>query len=65
VLDEHVIFFEAAGIEQNGKALAGSQAALGVLGLNALLTAAEARQLAPRFRALRSWLPFGGSSPSR
>ena len=40
MLDVHVIFFEAAGIEQHGQPLAGGQPALGVLRRNALFAAA-------------------------
>ena len=47
MLDEHVIFFEAAGIEQDAQALAGGQPALGVLRRDALLAAAQPGQLAP------------------
>ena len=49
MLDEHVIFFEAAGIEQHRQALAGSQAALGMLGRDPFLAAAKPRQLAASF----------------
>ena len=41
MLDVHVIFFEAALIEEDAEALAGGQAALGVLGRDALLAAAH------------------------
>src|SRR5205823_3254528 len=49
VLDEHVIFFEAAGIEQHAEALAGGQPPFGVLRGDALFAAAEAGKLAPLF----------------
>jgi hypothetical protein len=41
VLDEHVIFFEAAGIEQDAQALAGGQPALGVLRCDPLFAPAQ------------------------
>ncbi len=41
MLDEHVPFFEAAFVEEQFDALAGAQLALGVLGVDALLAAAE------------------------
>ncbi len=51
--DEHVVFFEAAGIEQDVEALTGGELALAVLGVDALLAAAEARFGAPLPRAPR------------
>ena len=47
MLDEHVPFFEALRIKQEIEAFARRQLALGVLGVDALLSAAE-----PRGRAL-------------
>src|SRR5262249_36980540 len=44
MLDEHVVFFERAGIEQRIDALACRQLALGVLRLDAALAAAQARR---------------------
>ena len=41
--DEHVVFFEAVGIEQHVEPLARRQLALAVLGVDALLAAAEPR----------------------
>src|SRR5207237_4089358 len=41
VFDEHVIFFEAALIEQHGKPLPRCQASLGMLRRNALFPATE------------------------
>jgi hypothetical protein len=52
MLDEHVIFFEAAGIEQDRQPLASGQPALGVLRRDPLLAAAAPRQLAPRLELL-------------
>jgi hypothetical protein len=49
VLDEHVIFFEAAGIEQDGQALSRGQPALRVLRLDPLLAASEPSQFSPLF----------------
>ena len=46
MLDEHVIFFELAGIEQDAEALAGGQPTLGVLRRDALLAAAQPGQFA-------------------
>ena len=48
--DEHVVFFEGAGIEQHIEALAGRQLALGVLGVDALLAAAQAGRVAARLK---------------
>jgi hypothetical protein len=42
MLDKHIPFFKAAFVEQQVKALAGGQLALGMLGVNALLTTAQA-----------------------
>jgi hypothetical protein len=47
VLDEHVIFLEAARIEQYGQALTGRQPALRMLRCNALFAAPESRKLTP------------------
>jgi hypothetical protein len=44
VLDEHVPLFEAALVEQQFDALARGELALGVLGVDALLAAAQARR---------------------
>ena len=49
VLDIHVIFFEAALIEQHAEPLARGQPALGVLRRDALLAAAKPRRLAALF----------------
>ena len=49
MLHEHVIFFEAAEIEQDGEALAGGQPPLRMLGLDPLLPAAEAGELTALF----------------
>ncbi len=57
VLDVHVIFFEAALIEQDAEPLAGGQPALGVLRRDALFAAAELGRVRGAFRALRWWLP--------
>ena len=65
MLDEHVIFFEAAGIEQDAKAARARSAGPWRA---APRCASRRRPAAPpraAFRALRSWLPFGGSSPSK
>ena len=51
VLDEHVPFLERAGVEQQLDALARGELALGVLRVDALLAAAEAR---PRRASLRA-----------
>ena len=47
MLDEHVIFFEAVGVEQHRNPLAGGEPALGVLRCNTLGAAAEPRRFAP------------------
>jgi len=47
MLDIHVIFFEAARIEQHVDALARGQLALGMLCLDPLGAAAQMRLLAP------------------
>ncbi len=47
VLDEHVIFFEASRIEQDGQPLACGEPTLGMLRCNALFAAAELRKLTP------------------
>jgi hypothetical protein len=55
MLDVHVDFFEAAGIEQHGQPLACRQPPLGVLRLDPLLAPAQ-----PRLRALGLKLFYGG-----
>jgi hypothetical protein len=52
MLDEHVIFFEASGIEEDRESLAGSQAAFRMLRRNTFLTAAEPGEFAPFFQFL-------------
>ncbi len=54
-----------ARIEQHAEPLARGQPALGVLRGDPLLAAAQPRRPRGAFRVLRSWLPFGGSSPSK
>src|SRR5207253_3562039 len=49
MLDEHVIFFEAAGIEQHAQPLARGQPALGMLRRDALFAAAHSGTFAPLF----------------
>ena len=49
VLDVHVIFFEAALIEQHGEPLAGCQAALRMLGLDTFFAAAHLSRRAALF----------------
>jgi hypothetical protein len=61
VFDEHVIFFEAAGIEQDAEPLAGGQPALGVLRRDALRPAPLPRGLA----ALLEFLDRGCHSADR
>ena len=51
MLDEHVPLFEGVGIEQQFDALARGQLALGVLGLDAALAAAQSRAAAACPRA--------------
>ena len=46
VLDEHVPFLEAAVVEEEGDALTGSQLALAMLRIDALLSAAKKRRVA-------------------
>jgi hypothetical protein len=50
MLDEHVIFFEAAGIEEDAEALARGQPALRMLRCNTLRTPALARGFAFGFK---------------
>src|SRR5206468_11669493 len=52
VLDEHVIFFEAAWIEQDAEPLARGQSAFRMLRCNPLLATAESRQLTTPFEFL-------------
>jgi len=47
MLDEHVELLERAFVEQQVDALAGGELALGVLGLDPLLAAAQPRPRAP------------------
>jgi hypothetical protein len=50
MFDEHVIFFEAAGIEQHADPLAGRQPAFSMLRRDALCAAPEPRLRAPRLQ---------------
>jgi hypothetical protein len=52
MLDEHVIFFEAVLIEQDGEALAGGQAALLMLRRNPRLPSAQLGAAAAFFEFL-------------
>jgi hypothetical protein len=52
MLDEHVIFFEAAGIEQDAQSLAGGQPALRMLGRDALFAPAQAGHFTALFEFL-------------
>ncbi len=61
VLDEHVPFFEGALVEQHLQALARAELALGVLRLDALGAAAQARTGALVFKLLQDVLH--GCSP--
>ena len=56
MLDEHVPFLEGIGIEQQFDALAGGQAPLGVLGIDAALAAAGTRSRALLFQLLEDFL---------
>ena len=56
VSNEHIVFFEAAGIEQYFQPLAGSQLALAVLGVDALLPAAQTCLGAPVFERSNDFL---------
>jgi hypothetical protein len=42
VLHEHIVFFEATLVQEEGQALAGREFSFGVLGLDAFLSAAQA-----------------------
>ena len=57
--DEHVVFFEAVGIEQHVEALARRQLALAVLGVDAALPAAEPRLLPARVERRDDFLHAG------
>jgi len=50
VLDKHVPFFESALVQQHLQALTGCELALGMLGINALLPAAQPRRSALFFQ---------------
>ena len=56
MLDEHVVFFEAVQIEQHVEPLARRQFALGMLGLDPPLAAAESRRVAPFAKFCKNFL---------
>jgi len=65
MLNEHVIFFEATGIEQHAQPLSRSQPSLGMLRIDALLTAAHAGRVAPLLKLFdhgRHDAPYSGGA---